>query len=282
VVILPSYVSIYPEEEMSLKRKYIYVLAICLSIIVAGAIIAYNPFREKMDETIFKFPAGIPPSLGIGYATSLGDADVNSIQVSGQGSVSAKATQATLTLGAWTDNPVAAKAVEENALLMTSVIDAITGLGIAEDKVKTVTYSVNTNYDWETRSVKGYQVTNMIQITVEDINMVGEVIDLTAAAGANNIQGISFGISDQEAKDLANNAYVLALQNAREKAELIANTLDLEITDVLYVSESSFAPYSPYRGNVEMAMDSRSSVPTPIIEGSLSVSVNVQIAFSIQ
>jgi len=115
-------------------------------------------------------------------------------------------------------------------------------LGIEEDNIKTVTYSVSTNYDWEARTVKGYRVTNTIQITVEDIDMVGKVIDTAAAAGANNIQGISFGISDEEAETLANDAYVLALQNAQAKADLIANTLDLEITGVLFVSESSYSP----------------------------------------
>lgn len=267
---------------MSLKRQYIYVIAICLSVIVAGAIIAYNPFQEKeADDNTFKFPAGIPPSLGVGYATSIGDADVNSIQVSGQGSVSAKATQVTLTLGAWTEDPVAAEAVEDNAVLMNSIINSIMDLGIEEDKIKTVTYSVNTNYDWEAREVKGYRVTNMIQVIVEDIDRVGEVIDTAAAAGANSIQGISFGISDEEALELMNEAYVLALQNAKGKAELIASTLDIEITGVLFVSESSYTPYSPYRGYEEMAFDS-ASAPTPIIEGSLSVSVNVQVVFSIQ
>ena len=115
-------------------------------------------------------------------------------------------------------------------------------LGIEEDNIKTVTYSVSTNYDWEARTVKGYRVTNTIQITVEDIDMVGKVIDTAAAAGANNIQGISFGISDEEAETLANDAYVLALQNAQAKADLITNTLDLEITGVLFVSESSYSP----------------------------------------
>ena len=271
-----------PDEEMSLKRQYVYVVAICLSVIVAGAIIAYNPFQEKESENVFKFPAGIPPSLGTGYATSLGEGDVNSIQVSGQGSASAKATQATLTLGAWTEDPVAAEAVEDNALLMTSVIDAIMGLGIEEDKIKTVTYSVGTDYDWETRTVRGYRVTNMIQIVVEDIDIVGEVIDVAAAAGANSIQGISFGISDEEAEALANDAYVLALQNAQGKADLIASTLDLEITGVLYVSESSYAPYTAYRSVSESAMDSGFAAPTPVIEGTLSVSVSVQVAFSFQ
>jgi uncharacterized protein YggE len=164
---------------------------------------------------------------------------------------------------------------------MTEVINAIEALGIGEDKIKTVSYSVSPNYDWETKSVRNYRVTNMIQIEVEDLNIVGEVIDEAAGAGANSIQGITFGISDESAEALSNDAIVLALQDARGKADLIAETLELEITGVLYVTESSYMPYTPMRSYAEMDMVA-GAVPTPIIEGTLSVSVNVQVAFTFQ
>ena len=270
-----------PDEEMETKKSYIYVIAICLSIIMAGAIIAYRPQPAEEDDNLFKFPAGIPPSLGGMSSVALSEEQVNAIMVSGSGSASAQANQATLTLGAWTEDPVASEAVEDNAALMTSIIDAVKALGIGEDKIKTVQYSVSPNYNWETRTVTGYRVTNMIQIEVDDIDLVGTIIDEAADAGANSIQGISFGLSDDVAESLTEQAYVAALQNARGKADLIADTLELEITGVLSVSESVYNPYTPYRSVAEAAYDS-GSAPTPIIEGSLSVSVSVQIAFSFQ
>lgn len=270
-----------PDEEMETKKSYIYVIAICLSIIIAGTIIAYRPQPAEEDESLFKFPAGIPPSLGGMTSVALGEEQVNAIMVSGSGSASAQANQATLTLGAWTEDPVASEAVEDNAVLMTSIIDAVKALGIGNDKIKTVQYSVSPNYNWETRTVTGYRVTNMIQIEVDNIDLVGSVIDAAAEAGANSIQGISFGLSDEVADSLAEEAYVQALQNAQGKADLIAETLELEITGVLSVSESVYYPYAPYRSAAEATYDS-GAAPTPIIEGSLSVSVSVQVAFSFQ
>ena len=270
-----------PDEEMETKKSYIYVIAICLSIIIAGTIIAYRPQPAEEDESLFKFPAGIPPSLGGMTSVALGEEQVNAIMVSGSGSASAQANQATLTLGAWTEDPVASEAVEDNAVLMTSIIDAVKALDIGEDKIKTVQYSVSPNYNWETRTVTGYRVTNMIQIEVDNIDLVGSVIDAAAEAGANSIQGISFGLSDEVADSLAEEAYVQALQNAQGKADLIAETLELEITGVLSVSESVYYPYAPYRSATEATYDS-GAAPTPIIEGSLSVSVSVQVAFSFQ
>ena len=266
---------------MDTKRQYISVIAICLSIIIAGAVIAYRPQLEEEDDKLFNFPSGIPPSLGTLSTVELSEEQVNAIMVSGSGSASAQANQATLSLGVWTEDPVASEAIEDNAVLMNAVIDAVKALGIEEDNIKTVTYSVSPNYDWETRRTTGYRVTNMIQIEVEDIDLVGSVIDAAAGAGANSIQGISFGLSDEDAEALAAEAYVQALHNAQEKATLIADTLDLEITGVLSVSESSYYPYTPYRGVAEATYDT-ASAPTPIIEGSLSVSVTVQVAFSFQ
>jgi hypothetical protein len=265
---------------MNTKQQYISVLAICVTVVIAAAIIAYKPQAPEQDEDLFRFPAGIPPSLGTAESVWLGEELVNAIVVSGSGSASATANQAVVTLGAYTEDPSASEAVEDNAALMTAVIAAIEDLGIPEDKIQTVSYSVSTNYDWELRRVTGYRVTNMIQVELDDLDLVGDVIDEAAKAGANQVQGIAFGLSDDIAEGLQNDAYVLALQDAKGKADLIADTLELEITGVLSVSESSYYPYSAYR---EVAMESfDSGVSTPIIEGSLSVSVNVQVAFTFQ
>ena len=265
---------------MSQREKYIPIIAICLSIIVAGAIIAYRPQPADEADDLFRFPTGIPPSLGTAASTWLGEEQVNAIHVSGSGSISATANQATVSLGVMTEDPSANEAVDDNAVLMTAVIEAIKALGIPEDKIKTVTYSVYPNYDWELRQTTGYRVTNMIQIEIDELDLVGPVIDAAADAGANNIQGISFGLSDDIAEQLQNDAYVLALRNARDKADLIADTLDIEVTGVLYVSESSYTPYIATR-SYDVAAEGMAA-PTPILEGSLSVSVNVQVSFTFQ
>lgn len=250
-----------------------------MSLILAAAIIAYRPQAPEKEDDLFRFPVGIPPSIGTVSSTWLGDELVNAIHVSGSGSASAKANQANLVVGVQTEDPSASEAVEDNALLMTSVIEAIKALGIGEDEIETVTYSVSAMYDWEKRINTGYRVTNMVQVKIDDPDIVGDVIDAAAEAGANNIQGISFGLSDDVAEELKTEAYILALTEARGKADLIADTLELEITGVLSVSESLYYPYTPYRGLEEAAFE---GAPTPIIEGSLSVSVNVQVTFTFQ
>jgi uncharacterized protein YggE len=212
---------------------------------------------------------------------AVGEEKVYAIHVSGSGSSSEKANQATVTLGVYTENPSATEAVQDNAALMNAVIDAIRAEEIPEEKIKTVSYSVNPNYDWETRRTVGYRVTNMIQVEIDDISKVGDILDAATGAGANNVQGISFGLSDDISTILQTEAYVNALNDARGKADLIAETLGLKITGVLSVSESVYHPYTPFRAYAEADM-AGAPAPTPIIEGTLSVSVSVQVAFTFE
>jgi hypothetical protein len=267
---------------MNSKQQYISVFAICATIIIASAMVTYKPLVPAEEGDLFKFPAGIPPSLGaVSSATSVGEDQVKAIYVSGSGSASAKANQATVTLGVTTEDPSASEAVVDNAALMNAVIQAIKALGISEENIKTIQYSVYPNYNWELRQTVGYSVTNMVDVKIENLDIIGDVIDAAAEAGANNIQGIAFGLSDEVAEGLKTEAYVKALKDARGKADLIAETLGLEITGVQSVSESIYYPYTPYTSYKGYA-ESVSAAPTPIIEGTLSVSVSVQVAFTFQ
>lgn len=265
---------------MRSKQKLVAVLAICFAILLSAGIIAYRPWDQEEGEDLFKYPAGVPSSFGMVTYPQAGEDTPGTIRVSGSGSSSAKATQASLTLGVRTENASADVAVDENAERMNTVLDALEDLGIPEEDIETVSYSVYPQYDYERRETTGYRVVNMVEVTVKDIDLIGEVIDSTTGAGANQIQGISFTLSDEDIANLREEAYVKALQDAENKAGLIADTLELEITGVSSVTENTYQPYTPYRG-MDVAEVS-GKAPTPIVEGSLSVSVTVQVAFTFQ
>lgn len=266
-------------EKMESKKLYLSVVAICMSIILSGAIIAYKP--QVTEAKGFRFPIGISPSLGTVASTWVGEEQANTISVSGLGSASARANQAKLTVGVQTEKPYASEAVEENAGLMTAVIDAIKSLGISEDDIETVSYAVQPIYDYDLKRLTGYWVTNMIQVKMSNLDMVGDVIDAASEAGANRIDGVSFELSDDLADELKLEAYKEALNDASEKAGIIAENLGLTLTGVYSVSESIYYPYRPLAYPVAETYALERS-PTPILEGSLSVSVTVQVVYTFQ
>jgi uncharacterized protein YggE len=272
-------------KELKPKQQYISIFAICATIIIAAAIVVYRPREPEEEKSLFDFPVGIPTSLGMVSAspdvagTSGEMSLVKAIHVSGSGSSSERADEARVSLGVMTEDPSASEAVDDNAVLMNAVIQAIQAQGIPEANIKTIQYSVNHIYDWEAKVVKGYRVSNMVEVKIDNLAIVGEVIDAAVGAGANNIQGISFGLSDEVAERLNTEAYVKALEDAEAKATLIASTLGISITGVQYVTESTYYPYVPIKTFADAGAE---RAPTPIIEGSLSVSVVVKVAFTFE
>jgi uncharacterized protein YggE len=264
---------------------------------MAGAIIAYKPGVVDQTPNLpmgFRYPSGVGisqavPTLYEGAPTlisELGSDSVKTISVTGAGVASATADQATLNIGVEVTEETAGAAIAGNAELMAAVIESMKNNGIDEDDIKTTSYNVYPQYNWKEdgRELIGYTVSNMVQVIVKDIDNVGNIIDVAGDAGANSIHGISFGLSEEKMAELKENAYVLALGDAQDKADLIAETLGLTISGVQSVSESSYVPVKSYMDYAEASMDGAisSRAPTPIVSGDLSVSVNVHIVFLFQ
>lgn len=281
---------------MNKNQQAFAVSAICLSIILAGAIIAYRPGAVELDAGLpagFRYPSGVGVSQGVpALYTTLSPTLISeevtqkTISLTGAGTASATADEATIRMGVEVTRNTAAEAISDNADSMAEVIDALLLLGISEDDIQTTSYSVYPQYDWteDGRVLLGYTVTNMVQVTVTDLDIVGDVIDAAGIAGANRMDGISFGLSDAKMQELKNTAYKLALGDATDKADLIAETLGLTISGVQSVTENSYVPARTYVETAEMGADMAMSsmAPTPIISGDLSVSVNVHIVFLFQ
>jgi uncharacterized protein YggE len=278
---------------MNKNQQVFAVVAICLSIILAGAIIAYKPgVEEKLTNSLpsgFRYPSGVgvsqgAPTLYTGVSQGT-DTNLKTISLTGAGSASAQADQAKLNLGVQIINKTASVAIGENANRMFDVVEAIKALGISEDDIVTTSYRVYPQYDWteQGRVFEGYTVTNLVQVTIteEYLDIVGEVIDDAAKAGANQINGISFELSDAKREEIKTNAYIAALTDAQDKAQVISNTLGLSITGVHSVTESSYVPVRSFDAEAKsMEGDIGAGfAPTPILSGELTVTVNVHIVF---
>jgi uncharacterized protein YggE len=267
--------------EMERNQQLFAVLAICLSIVLAGAIIAYKPgvLEEDLSEFAFGYPTGVGTSLGLRSDVYQGDAPIpKTISLTGAGVAVAQSDKASLTLGVQTSDESADEAIEKNAIDMTAVIEAVKAVGFTDDDIKTVSYNVYPKYDWDIKQVTGYTVTNMIQVAVKNLKLVGDVIDAAGASGANRVDNIVFELSDGVKEQMKMDAYIAALNDARAKADVIAETLGLEISGVQSVSESSYVPPMVFKGYAEADMGAPAP-STPIIEGSLTVSVQVHVVY---
>ena len=202
---------------------------------------------------------------------------INTITVRGFGQAYGAPDVAVIRLGVSVTNPDVGEAVTLVNETMTGVRAALLEAGVAEADLQTAGFNV-----WsEDRLVEPaagaagnervYRAENMLLVTVRDIGNLEGVINAALEAGATNVFGLSFSISDTTA--LEREARSDALANAQVRAGQIAEELGVALGDPIIVDES-------YRGSM---------VPPPyatglgggavIEEGQLSVSVDVTITF---
>ncbi len=208
---------------------------------------------------------------------ALAQTQSSGITVTGSAEVKAKPDVAYVTFGVQTEAATAAAAAQENARLTNAVIDAIVRSGIARAEIETAQYSVSPIIDYQKSppTTTGYRVSNQIRVRVKDLTKVGPLIDTAIAAGANNVQGVTFDILDPSA--IRREALVQAMQQAQADARLIADTLNVKLGKVISVTESG--PVIPRP--VELGVMRAEAAPTPIIPGQVTVSASVTVVYSI-
>ena len=201
------------------------------------------------------------------------------VSVDGQGTGTAAPDMATVTIGVTTQGKDAAKAQNDNAWVSNQIQAAVRGLGIEEKDIQTRNYSFYPNYSTDKdhrNEVTGYTVNNSVIVVVRDIKLTGKVIDAALSNGANEINSLDFSASDTKA--VREVALLNAIQDARDKADIIAKGLGKRIVGIQNVSESTgYIETRRFGGNMLMAV--AKDAATPIAPGSLSLAANVHIDF---
>lgn len=129
--------------------------------------------------------------------------------------------------------------------------------------------------------IVGYRVVHTLIVKSKDTQDVGKLIDAATSAGANEVNGITFTLSDEKKEEATMDALAKATTSAKNKADTIASALGLSVKKVVDISESSFnpVPYKYYSTGVEVA--SATVTPTDIEPNSVAVSATVTVTFEI-
>jgi uncharacterized protein YggE len=149
-------------------------------------------------------------------------------------------------------------ASDANAKDMTVVLAAIKESGVADRDIQTTSLSLQPQYDpKQTGAARliGFQVNNQVTIKIRDVGKLSAVLDRAIAAGANEMSGIEFVVSEQE--KLLDQARAAAIADARHKAELYANAAAMKIGRVVAISEEGSVlprPYQSMRAGVAPAI----------------------------
>lgn len=201
------------------------------------------------------------------------------ISVGGEGVVEVPPDRATITLGIISRDKNAAKVQSDNARIASDIINAIVNLGVERKNIRTGNYSFHQVFrnDNNRRVADGYEATNSVAVFVDDLSLVGRVIDAALSNGANNVDSLDFGIRNKA--NLQNEAIRLAVRDARAKAEIVAAELGKSIVGVRSISVNSGMVSAPRLNKMSMAAVEMDAAATPIESGTLSCSANVHVEF---
>lgn len=233
-------------------------------------------FRFKLMSLLFALCMVISCSLAQAQ-------DLRTISVDGTSTLKVAPNKAVVSISIENTAKDAKEASTQNAVLMNKIQSAILGLSITKDKLQTTNYDLSPVYDLNgnNRKVTGYRVANEITVSIEDINLVGTVIDTAINAGASRVNSVEFGLQDSEIyKD---KVLAQAILDAKRKAQVVAQTLGKNIVNVVSVNTgNTYIETRSLNNAMYMKADSAAmDTSSPIQSGDINVKANVSVVFEI-
>jgi uncharacterized protein YggE len=202
------------------------------------------------------------------------------ISVSGEAHVSVPPDLAEIDGGVTSEAKTAREASEANNAAMGKVLLALKGAGIAEKDFQTSRLSLQPQYANQGKPgpnvVVGYHASNRVTIELHDVSKVASVIDTLVGAGANEIGGINFMVS--EASKLLDDARTRAIADARRKAEIYAKAAGVTLGAPVSISESGGGPMPMKFRRMETAM----AAAAPVAQGEETLQVSVSVSWTIK
>ena len=169
------------------------------------------------------------------------------ISVTGEATVSVPPDLAQIDGGVTSEAKTAREASDANNAAMGKVLLALKGAGIDEKDIQTSRLSLqpqNAPNRTGPPPIVGYRASNRVTIRLRDVTKVASVIDTLVGAGANDIGGINFMVS--QASKLLDEAREQAIADARRKAEIYAKAAGVTLGAPLSISEEG-APGPMFR-----------------------------------
>jgi uncharacterized protein YggE len=245
-----------------------------------------------------------------------GPADVESVTVDGEGDATVSPDLARVQLGVEARAASLDDAMRDATQRMKALRDRLVALGIPEAKLKTSQWSVDQERvpvavpmtapiapaaptkggarpgvapvpspapppavaeRWE----EHYRVSNMLEVTVEKLDLLGKVLALAGDAGANRSWGVSFDVADP--KPVQAEAREKAVADARARAEQLARLAGVKLGRVVALSEGGGGMPMPYaRPMAPMMAKMADAAPVPVERGEIKVHANVHVVYAIE
>ncbi len=205
------------------------------------------------------------------------------VTTTGQAEVSMAPDQAWVTVGIEQRAQKPQEAQRLAAEVMNRVRAQLSALGIPDAAIQTVSFNMNADWDYANnkRTLRGYIVTNMLRVRVDDISKVPDVLDRSIASGGNAIHGVRWDIKDRV--KVERDALRRAVEDARQRAEVAVTAAGGKLGVVSAINEQRY-DYQP-KTDMMLQRGMAAAAPeasTPISPGEIEVRSTVTVSFRIE
>ena len=263
----------YFEKETRTENPTIKVLTI-VGIIFLLVLTIYTVFGIQYTSKSTKY-----------VGSSTGE---NTINVSETGTVYTVPDVALVTFTTITEATTIDAALTNNQEKTNRIIDFLKRQQVSETDMKTVDFNIYPQYEWQTKGVDltvyplgkrvivGYEAVESVEVTMRDSQQIGRNIQGSLEAGASQVSGLTFIISDEA--ELMRQAREKAIAGAQAKAKEIAKNLKVGLGDAVSFTESYYSPIYNSKGTATSGSGSN----LQIVVGENKIEVTVNISYEIQ
>lgn len=157
-------------------------------------------------------------------------------------------------------------------------------LGIDEKDIKTVSYNVYPEYNYDVRPFRlsGYRVSTSYEVKITDFEKVNDALVVATNAGTNVIGNISFEVNEKTKEDLTNKARDEAVDKAKTKAKGLASSAGITLGEIINISESTGIDYPRPIAMMDKGIGSGEPITADIMPGETEIEVTVSLSFEIR
>lgn len=227
---------------------------------------------------VTKFVAPIPLSV-----TQVTTEKSSAFSATGMSTISTIPDKVEITLGVSRRESDIKQAQARANEIINKINADLQGLGINKDDIKTQNYSIYPNYDFQTggQRITGYSVDISLTVSLTDFEKLNTVVDMATAAGANQVSGIQFELSEEKEREIKNQAREEAIADARANAEQLSRMAGMRLGKVINVVEEpqGNGEYPMFAQDAAIGRGGSAGAPTNIEPGSTSYTYTVTLSY---
>lgn len=227
--------------------------------------------------------------LLVSPASAQDDGTDRRVRVSAEGSVRVAPDMAMLRFGIVTPAETAPEAREQNAEAASRAMEAVRELGVPEERIQLSALQLQPQYRWEDdprrRVLVGYEAVRIVTVRVHELDRLPDLVAEVVDQGANRLDGVSYGLQDEERVRL--DALARATKNAQAHARVMTEALGVELGEVVQLQEQGISypgprPMEAYAMAADAVAKGRGGSPEAFAAGEVEITASVSAVFAIE